>query len=667
MQKEPGKIQLATHWHFLFFVLLLMSVGSTLVYGETADTEELFEMSLEQLMEFDLGTVYTASKFEQKISEAPSTVTVIDADEIRLYGYRTLSDVLESVPGFYTTYDRSYGYLGVRGFGRPGDYSSRVLLLIDGHRLNENISDSPPLVHDFVLDVDLIEKVEIARGPGSALYGSNAFFAVINVITKSGSDYNGLELSGGGGEQGTESARATYGQVFGDDLEALVSGSYYDRDGQSLYYDEFGGSADNDDDQSKSFLVKLSYSDWTFLATHVEREKGIPTAPWGTIFADRRTWIDDTKTQIGLTFEHAIDQELSMLARIAYNQYDFDGDYAYDDGGEYVNYDVWKGRWWVGELQFTKVFSDTHRVIFGSEAQYNVRQDQGNFDEYGIYLDDQQHSKSWGIYIQDELHLNEKLILSSGIRQDYYDSFGFSVNPRAGLIYKAFDDTTFKFLYGTAFRAPSVYELYYHDNGESAKSNPNLQPEEVESFEVVCEQTLNEIFHCTISGYYNTVDDLISQQEDPVDGLSQFQNVSEVTAKGLETTLQGRWGNGARMKTSYSYVRTHDKSTRSTLTNSPEHMVHFNVMYPVIAETLYAGVDSKWTSKRKTLAGNKTGNSFVTNLTLTYENLARHLQVQVGIYNLFDENYEHPGFDQHLQDSIEQDGRTVGMKMTCRF
>ena len=110
-------------------------------------------------MEIEIGTVYGASKYEQKVSEAPSSVTVITADEIRKYGYRTLAELLRSVPGFYVNYDRNYHYVGTRGFRRPGDYDTRVLLLVDGHRVNENVGDSPAFGTQFVLDVDLIHKV----------------------------------------------------------------------------------------------------------------------------------------------------------------------------------------------------------------------------------------------------------------------------------------------------------------------------------------------------------------------------------------------------------------------------------------------------------------------------------------------------------------------------
>ena len=110
------------------------------------------------------------------------------------HAYRTLADVLNSVRGFYTSYDRNYSYIGVRGFARPGDYNTRVLLLIDGHRFNEPTYDMAAIGTDFPIDVSLVDKVEVIRGPASSLYGTSAFFAVINVITKTASARQGTQV-----------------------------------------------------------------------------------------------------------------------------------------------------------------------------------------------------------------------------------------------------------------------------------------------------------------------------------------------------------------------------------------------------------------------------------------------------------------------------------------
>src|SRR6266571_5043893 len=148
---------------------------------------DLTQLPLEQLMSIDV--VYGASKHEQKVTDAPSFVSVVTSEDIARYGYRTLADVLRSVHGFYTTYDRNYTYLGVRGFSRPSDYNSRFLLLLDGHRMNDDFYGSAYVGTEGLVDVDLIDRVEIIRGPSSSLYGTSAFFAVVNVITRKPASY----------------------------------------------------------------------------------------------------------------------------------------------------------------------------------------------------------------------------------------------------------------------------------------------------------------------------------------------------------------------------------------------------------------------------------------------------------------------------------------------
>ena len=155
---------------------------------------DLTELPLEALMNLEVPKVYGASKLEQKTTEAPSSVTIITADEIKKQGYRTLADVLRSVQGFNISYDRNYAFLGARGISL-GDFNNRVLLLVDGHRVNNNFTDGASIDTAFILDIDLVDRVEIIRGPSSVLYGNNAFFGVINVITRQGRQLDGLEAS----------------------------------------------------------------------------------------------------------------------------------------------------------------------------------------------------------------------------------------------------------------------------------------------------------------------------------------------------------------------------------------------------------------------------------------------------------------------------------------
>src|ERR1035437_5875488 len=211
----------------------------------TPKAADLTELPLEALMDIEVPKVYGASKLEQKATEAPASVTIITADEIKKYGHRTLADVLQSVQGFNVSYDRDYAFLGARGLSL-GDFNERMLLLVDGQRVNNDYNDGAAIGTDFILDVDLIERVEVIRGPGSVLYGNNRFFGVTKMVTRRGQQLNGVEASTEYGSFDTYKARVSYGKLYTNGVEVLLSGTYYDSGGQDrLYYKEFDSPALN--------------------------------------------------------------------------------------------------------------------------------------------------------------------------------------------------------------------------------------------------------------------------------------------------------------------------------------------------------------------------------------------------------------------------------------
>ena len=638
-------------------------------------------ISLEELMNIP---VYGASKYEQKLTEAPSSVSIVTSRDITRFGYRTLADIIRSQRDFYVNYDRSYHYTGVRGFLRPGDYSTRILLLVDGHRTNDPIYDSAFIGTEFILDVNLIDRVEFIRGPSSSLYGSNAFFGVINVITKPGKAYQGAELSGEAGSFETYKARATYGKRGESGIQGVVSGTWYDSEGDDrLFFKEFddpltnNGIAENADrDKYYSFFTTLSWSDFTLQGAYSDRDKKIPTASWGTFFNDNRTNTHDGQAYVLLKYDRYFGRGWNVQAKVNYNSYWYDGDYVFDWNADplnpdlVINRDETRGDWAGGELTFRKKMWESHKVTFGAEYRNNFRLEQKNFDLVDpliVNLDDDRDGDVLALYFQDDFEIFKGLNLSAGIRYDHYSTFGGTTNPRIALIANPIPSSTFKLLYGRAFRAPTPYELYYNDGNNTQKASPGLDPETIDTYELICEQSLGRYVRGTATGYYYKIEDLINLDIDPADGLLNFNNIDSAKAYGVTMELEGRWEGGFEGRASYTYQKAEDDLTGEELENSPRHLAKFNLAAPVIREKLFAGAEVQYTSSRKTVQGNRADGFWLTNLTLSSARLWDRVALSASVYNLFDKEYGDPGSLEHLQDVIEQDGRTFRVKVTASF
>lgn len=620
-----------------------------------------------------IPSVYGASKYEQKVTEAPSSVTIVTADEIKKYGYRTLADLLQGVNGFFVTYDRNYQYLGVRGFNRPGDYDTRVLLLVDGHRLNDNVYESAAIGTESPIDVDLIERVEIIRGPSSSLYGTNAFFGVINVITKRGRDLKGLELSTEIAGYDSYKGRISYGNRFHNGVEMLLSGSFYDSAGRDqLFFKEFddpltnyGIAEDADGDRFYNLFAKAAFSHLTFQGGYVRRKKGIPTAAFGTVFNTTRTRTIDEHGYLDLKYERQFAQQVGLLARLYYDRFYYRGNYLYNTPPLVLNKDITLGELWGTELKLTKRFWEKHKFTVGAEFRDNLHQDQANRDTAPFvgYLDDERRTQNWAFYFQGEFAILDNLIVNAGARHDHYESFGGTTNPRLALIYNL-KKTSIKLLYGEAFRAPNAYELYY-DSGPYT-GNPDLQPERIKTYELVLERYLGSSLRASVAGYYYIIDDLISQQRD-LDDLIVYKNVEPIEAKGLEMELEGKWLSGLEGRVSYAIQQAEEQKTDMRLSNSPTHILKGNLIVPLLRERFFASLETRYLSSRYTLKRKKTSDVFVANFTLFSQNLFAGLEASGSIYNVFDENYDDPGSAEHRQEAIPQDGRTFWLKFKYRF
>lgn len=660
-------------------LLLCLSLIALTVRAETdpaPDPVAPLPAGKEAILFREIPFVFGASRYDQKVTEAPSSVTLINADEIKQSGARTLIDVLRKVTGFFATYDRNYNYLGFRGFNRPGDFNSRVLLLVDGHRLNDNLYDQAGLGTESLIDVDLVDRIEIIRGPSSSLYGTNAFLGVINVITKRGRDIQGVELSAEAGSYQSYKGRTTYGDKLANGLEVLFSGAYYDSEGQrSLYFREFddpatnnGEAEDADDDSFPTGFAKLSFRDFTLQGGFVSREKGIPTASYGTAFNTDESRSLDEHGYVNLRFRRHLSDQLGVAARVYYDHFYYRGDYFYDTPAPVLNRDKSVGQGWGTEVKVDRRFFEAHKVTTGAEFRDDFRQDLENADTAPTinYLDAEEDSHSWALFLQDEWSIFDTLLLNAGMRYDHYDSFGGTLNPRLALIYNT-EATTIKLLYGQAFRAPNAYERFYAGTG--FKASRSLEPETIRTYELVLERYLGDWLRASTAAYYYKSNNLISQVTDPLDGLLVFQNADDIAARGLEVEfdLEGQWPLGLDGRMSYAIQQTEDLETDRRLTNSPQHLAKLSLGLPILWRKAHLGVDVQYVSSRSTLAGQSAGGYTTTNLSLWSGQLARGLEVSAALYNLFDREYGDPGSGEHRQDKIEQDGRTFWLKVKYGF
>jgi len=646
----------------------------------SAAPANLAELSFEQLAAVKVTTVYGASKHDQKETEAPSFVTVVTQEDIKKFGYRTLGDILNSVPGFYITSDGAYDYIGTRGINRPGDYGGRFLITIDGHRINDDIFDSAAIGTEFLLDTDLIDRVEIIRGPGSSLYGDNAMLAVINVITRRGLDFHGAEVSGSYGSYDTYTGRFSYGELCTNGLEYVVSGTYLNSGGDDgINYPEFAsinhGYADqNGASSAPNAWASINYQDFSLEGGFVRRKEIVPEGAYGSIFNDPQDWVLDERAFAELKFQHRFDNNWELMTRIYYDHYRYEGDYplpgvAYGDpfypGMTTLNEDRDDQESLGGEAQISKTLFQEHRITAGAEYRHDFELEQRNFDVEGqTYLNSRPSEDTVGAYFQDEYSILHNLILNTGARYDYFSSFGDTANPRAALIYNPWTDSTFKAIYGQAFRAPDAYELYYVAPGYA--SSQSLKPETIHSYELDYEQVLDSHVKLVSSVFYYQIDDLISFGLDS-SGNSTFGNLANATSQGGEIELDGNWAHGWRTRLSYTYADARDGATGERLNDSPENLAKFSLTAPLWREKVFASLEILGMSERTTVHGNTVGGYWVANFTIFSREIAKGVELSAGVYNLFDKKYLDPVGSDFPEDAIQQDGRSFRLKLTYRF
>ncbi len=628
--------------------------------------QDIQALSLDSLLNMQIST---AAKYEQTIGEAPASVTIITSEDIEQYGYLTLAEILMSVRGFYVSNDRNYSYIGVRGFGRPTDYNNRMLLLLNGHTLNDRLYGSASIGTSLGLDLDTVERIEIVRGPGSALYGTSAMFSVVNIITKKGVTLDGARFSAAAGSYGRIQGKAAFGKEFSNDLDMFISGHWGDIKGQDLYYEEYddpstnnGIAEDMDWDKFYGFMTTIDCKGLTLQGRVSSRKKGVPTGAWDNVFNNGDADTLDEYQLVELKYGNDISADKNIMLRGYFNRYFYGG--TYPNINEYYWVDKSDNSWLGSEIRFRWDPRSDNRLIIGLEYQNHLRAKYQYWYDDEIFFDGDFPHSILSFYLQDEYQILEELALTLGARWDKCEHDENIINPRVAIVYNPIKSGAIKVLYGEAFRSPSVYEAEYAEE-EYWEANPDLEPEKIRTMEVLWEQQLSDEMSGSISLYNYEMKNLIDTVELPSE-LFQYRNVSKVEANGLELELHAHLKMGLHGYVSYAYQHAEDAGSKKKLTNLPSHIMKLGMVYPVL-NYFYAAAQLLYETERITVYETKTDPYLLTNIHISTKPLFDHLTFSFLIRNLFDVDYRLPGGFEHLQPAIAQDGRNFAIKLECKF
>ncbi len=557
---------------------------------------DLTRATLEDLMSV---TITTATRSAEGLAQAPALVRVVTEQQIERRGYRSLADILKDVPEFKVDiagdqdYPTELTVQGTRG-------ASRVIVLLDGIRISSPTNEPLPILANY--PVHSARQIEILFGPASALYGADAFSAVINIITRDGADAPGFSVSTSGGQFGLFNQTMSYGTRVGRNGSLLVAGQiFYDRQPDlSRYYPaDFGGlqaqrtgvfntifgpmvsarpvSPDYDIPVSAHSLqatLRAGGFQFTLFQSHSRESTAVANTPDNTVYNDaafnRNTLLVGavayprqvggvTSTTTMTASRHELDPQSGYWN--VYSNLEKSFKYAY---GSMLQADE-KLSWRAGARTSITAGATVERFFsIPQGADLNapiVSQDQPGTMLGTNIVDDFYKIRymNTGAYGQIQYGLTPTVTATLGGRADYNTRFGATVNPRAGIVVQPRAGTTLKLLYGTAYLAPSPYQEYSHygsfsstDGGATYRSdywhvpNPTLKPQRKETLEANLLQTLQP-FVISVSAFYSRFSDLIVEADTDMAQTGTYKGwpvayVDFPANEGRQTTYGGTLG-----------------------------------------------------------------------------------------------------------------------------
>ncbi|HVE85506.1 MAG TPA: TonB-dependent receptor [Myxococcales bacterium] len=614
---------------------------------------DISDLDLDALLETDVRaiTVTAVSKKAERAGDAPATVTVLSHDDFVRHDWRNVAEALRSVPGVYVSYGRDYYYTGVRGLSFPTDADSRILVLLDGHPLNNPWSSQSQTSELFTLPPGAIDRVEVIRGPSSSVYGTNAFFAVVNIVSRAPAEKAPGHLSARVAAETTGSLRAELsGQRRSGELQVSAYAVALGGPGPDVDFGDTitrprlnlgaptpsGGLATGTDSETGYNLGGLlRYGRFSLQVQWMERLKGLPAAPGDAIFNDPYNSVKDHHAFAELRWQQPIPSGTLELKgsydRFRSRQYlhrdptDWPADtwltgdpHVVSEGnddsltaGAQLSWQAVPSVFLVGgvELAGHAITQPTYEVnlLDGAPApgtlSGGVRGVNGRLRPI-LLLDA-------ALYAQMEWRPSPSLGVVAGGRFDYNSLFSGGqgllqqIAPRVAVVYSPRDLLTLKATYGEAFRNPTIYEAYFDDKA-TACGNPDALPERQRTAELGATLHLPSGLNATASTYLMGLENLLVRTHllscYPGSGpRDRFTNLGRGRVIGGEASVDYRSaGASGFLSFSINQVEENVLGAISTPPNSPLAVASAGVAVPFLQQRLWASARAHFVSERLT-------------------------------------------------------------------
>jgi len=675
--------------------------------ADSITVDDLLTLSPEQLFNVQISSIATGTP--TPINKSAAVVSVITEQDILAIGATDLDEILETVPGLHvsraaSTVSPKYVFRGI-----TSTFTPQTLLLVNGIPLKNSIHGIGSSVWGG-MPVKAIKRIEVIRGPGSALYGADAFAGVINIITKSGDDINGTELGGRLGSFDTQSAWLLHGTGndqwgIGLSLEYSTTDGHREivaEDAQTSWDKVFATNISNAPGpiERRREMVEsrldIRYGQLQLRGGYQGRynlgtETGIAQAldPQGSFRSDRIN-VDLTHTADQLVDNWRLVNQLSYFhgtQEPENNQLLFP---AGAFGGAFPNGFIGNPGYQEEQARYTIVANylgfDDHRLTLGSGYQwvdlYEVTETK-NFDATfaphpdglvdvsdtdEVWLPEVDRTNAHA-FIQDEWQFTDHWQLTSGIRYDHFSDFGDTINPRLALVWEATRNITTKLIYGSAFRAPNFIEQYAQAN-PVAKGNSELEPETIDTYELVFDHRPDKHWNYSVNLFYYEIEDFITFIPEP-SGITVAQNIVSRKGLGGEFELSYKVSSEWVLLSNYAYQRATDKQSDAPVGDAPSHEIYVRSEWGA-PEMWQISPQLTWVGEQKRVAGDSRGDlSDYTTVDITVRNtkLFNSLGVALSVRNLFDANVREPspGPVAQVPGDIPMQGISVYGELSYQF